>query len=88
MNTSKAKQIKALTDVNSHCSAFILCCEIIGPSANSLRDIFRHIKGIEELEGELPNHLSQYRYEKYSQMIKLARITFNEEDYMLMYESL
>lgn len=74
MNTFKKAlaEIKALTEINDHTSAYIEVCNLLGSSAVELKGKLEQIRDRQEREGSLSMDLYYERHGLYMQLMTLA----------------
>lgn len=81
LDHKKLNKIEKLVDGNNHPEAYILGAEILG--AKNLKEIFKKISEIQNLEGYIPKELKTYREDKVTDLKEFAKKNLSEEDYEL-----
>lgn len=82
-------KVAELTQENDHTGAYIAACKIIGGvPAKHIAKKLEAVKVIQDLEGELPSGIYEYRMVLYNQMKTTAGFMLSAEEYDNFYGSL
>ena len=81
------KKIAGMTDRNDHTGARVLISSSILKNKKLVK-IFEAIEEIQNVEGHLPHNLGKYSYEKYEEMMKLAKKELEPIRYSRLHDSL
>lgn len=81
------KKIAGMTDGNDHTGARVLIASSVLKNKKLVK-IFEAIEKIQDLEGHMPHNLNKYAYEKYQEMMKLAKKQLEPIRYSRLQDSL
>lgn len=83
-------EISKLTDKNNHVEALVKGAELLNNISGKgvkLLKLVKYISDIYEIEGEIPDGLVKYKYLKYKDMTKLAKVVLSPDQYDMFYDA-